>query len=243
MLARGVTVRDRDGLGLRMGGSLTDISEGRVFDPLTGLPNRIHVIDRLERSIERSRRNPAERFALLFLDLDGFKVVNDSFGHLVGDQLLIALARRLEACLRISDASSSTNLENTVARLGGDEFTIIVESINDVHDAIVVAERIQDALAAPFRVGDHEIFTSASIGIALNGTGCVLPQDVLSDADTAMYGAKDKGKARYVVFDSAIRARAAPRRNFDPQPHSELERGEFRLSFTAPPLRIRAGGG
>ncbi len=229
VLARGVTVRDRDGLGLRMGGSLTDISEGRVFDPLTGLPNRIHVMDRLERSIERSRRNPAERFAVLFLDLDCFKVVNDSFGHLIGDQLLIALARRLEACLRKTDTLSPADLESTVARLGGDEFIIITEGINDVHDAIVVAERIQHALAAPFHMLDHNIYISASIGIALNRTGCVLPQDVLRDADTAMYGAKDNGKARYVVFDSATRARTWPRRSLDPGLHSTVDRRELRL--------------
>ena len=138
-------------------------------------------------------------------------------------------ARRLEACLRKTDTLSPADLESTVARLGGDEFIIITEGINDVHDAIVVAERIQHAPAAPFHMLDHNIYISASIGIALNRTGCVLPQDVLRDADTAMYGAKDNGKARYVVFDSATRARTWPRRSLDPGLHSTVDRRELRL--------------
>ena len=133
--------------GLRMAGSLTDITEGKVSDPLTGLPNRIHLMERLERAIERSRRCPGIRFALLFLDVDRFKMINDSLGHLIGDQLLIAFARRMEACLRKTDTLARIEVENTLARLGGDEFTILAEGINDVGDAISVAERIQRELS------------------------------------------------------------------------------------------------
>jgi diguanylate cyclase (GGDEF)-like protein/PAS domain S-box-containing protein len=209
VFARGAAVRDGQGNCLRMAGSLTDVTESKVSDPLTGLPNRIHLIDRLARSIERSRRNPSSRFALLFLDLDLFKMVNDHLGHWIGDQLLIAFARRLETCLRSTDTLSLTTFENMIARPGGDEFTILVEGINNVGDAIIVAERVQRALTLPFLVGGHEIFTSASIGIALNGPGHAVPEDVLRDADTAMYSAKGKGKARYDLFESARRARAA----------------------------------
>jgi diguanylate cyclase (GGDEF)-like protein/PAS domain S-box-containing protein len=200
VLARGVAIRDQHDKSLRIAGSLTDITFGRVSDPLTGLSNRIHVMDRLERFIERSRRNPAYRFAVLFVDLDRFKVVNDSLGHLIGDQLLIAFARRLEACLRKTDSFSAPTFESTVARLGGDEFTIVVEGISDVTDAIVVAERIRHALLIPFSVSGHEILTSASIGIAMNDPANIVPADLLRDADAAMYDAKGQGKARYIVW-------------------------------------------
>ena len=211
VLARGVAVRDCHGKGLRMAGSLTDITEGKVSDALTGLPNRILFTEHLERSLDRSTRHPESRFAVLFLDLDRFKVVNDSLGHLVGDQLLIAFARRMEACLRSSDTLSRATVENTIARLGGDEFTVLLQGINDAGDAIAVAERIQKELTAPFTLGRHEVFTSASIGIALPGPGHQRPEDLLRDADTAMYSAKANGKARHEVFDSAMRARAVAR--------------------------------
>ena len=194
MLSRGLAVRDASGKGWRMAGSQTDITEGKVADALTGLPNRILFMDRLERAIERAKRNPESRFAVLFLDLDRFKVVNDSLGHLIGDQLLIAIARRLETCLRSTDSVARFGEVSTIARLGGDEFTILLDDIKHPDDASRVADRIQTALAAPFHLDGHEIYTSASIGITLSGTGYDSPEDLLRDADTAMYMRQEPGQ-------------------------------------------------
>jgi diguanylate cyclase (GGDEF)-like protein/PAS domain S-box-containing protein len=180
-------------------------------DALTGLPNRLLFIDRLAQAIRRSQHSPDYKFAILFLDLDRFKVVNDSLGHLLGDKLLIALAQRLQDCVRVSD---------TVARLGGDEFTILLDHTQNLSDATLVANRIQQKLAVPFNLEGHEVFTTASIGIVfsrdevellegddLNGQQSALytdPEEFLRDADIAMYRAKALGKARHEVFDLAM---------------------------------------
>jgi diguanylate cyclase (GGDEF)-like protein len=160
-------------------------------DPLTGLPNRTLFIQRLESAVERAKR---EKYLLgvLFLDLDCFKFINDRLGHLVGDQLLVAIAHRLQGCLRPKDL---------VCRLGGDEFTILLENIKSVTDATQIAERIQHELTLPFNLDGHEVFTAASIGIALNTTGYEQPEDLLHDADLSMYRAKALGKGRYEVFN------------------------------------------
>lgn len=160
-------------------------------DPLTGLPNRSLFMQRLENAVERAKR---EKYllAVLFLDLDRFKYINDTLGHLVGDRLLVAIARRLQGCLRPGDL---------VSRLAGDEFTILLENIKSVTDATHVAERILNELTAPFSLSGHEVHTAASIGIALNTTREERPEDLLHDADLSMYRAKSLGKARYEVFD------------------------------------------
>ena len=147
-------------------------------------------------------------FAVLFLDLDRFKVVNDSLGHVAGDQLLIALSHRLETSLRSSDTVARLGGAPTMARLGGDEFTILLDHIKNVSDATCVAERLQQQLATPFTINGHEVFTTASIGIALSATGYDRPEDILRDAETAMYRAKTHGKACYEVFDTAMYTRA-----------------------------------
>ena len=149
-------------------------------------------------AVERARRDDGFVFAVLFLDLDRFKNVNDSLGHTVGDQLLIALARRLQHCLRPADV---------VARLGGDEFAILLNKIADEAEAVSVAERVQRELMQPFNLGGHEVFTTASIGIALSTTGYEMPEAVLRDADTVMYRAKAQGKARNDIFDQNMHAR------------------------------------
>jgi diguanylate cyclase (GGDEF)-like protein/PAS domain S-box-containing protein len=163
------------------------------YDGLTALPNRVLFLDRLKQALERCKRRVNNHFAVLFLDLDGFKEINDRFGHGMGDDLLIAIARRLESCLRSGD---------TVARFGGDEFAVLLEDIKDVGDAINIAKRIQETLGLPLHLNGVEIFTTASIGIALSCSGYDEPRTLLRDADTAMYRAKEQGKANYIVFDN-----------------------------------------
>ncbi len=231
MLSRGLVFRDAAGNPSRMAGSQTDITVGKVADGLTGLPNRVLFKDRLTRSIERAKRIKHSHFAVLFLDLDGFKVVNDSLGHVAGDQLLIAIARRLESCLRSQDSVAHLGKAHTFARLGGDEFTILLDELRHPSDAIRVAERIQNELALPFSLPGHEVFTAASIGIALSTTGYDRPEDVLRDADTAMYRAKARGKACYEVFDVAMREQAMARLQLETDLRRAIEREEFQLRY------------
>jgi diguanylate cyclase (GGDEF)-like protein len=168
---------------------------------------------------------------VLFLDVDRFKVINDSLGHLIGDQLLIAFARRLEGCVRETDTVAHTVVEPTIARLGGDEFTVLLEGIDDPGDALRVAERIHRVLAVPFSLDGYEVFATVSIGIALGGSGYDLPEDLLRDADTAMYDAKGRGRARCEVFDSAMHTRAVARLEVETELRWALERQEFRLHY------------
>jgi diguanylate cyclase (GGDEF)-like protein/PAS domain S-box-containing protein len=231
MLARGVAVRDGAGDATRIAGSQTDITERKLaidrlthdafHDALTGLPNRALFMDRLGNVMERSRRHPHHQFAVLFLDLDRFKVVNDSLGHAMGDLLLISVVERLRAAVRATD---------TVARLGGDEFTILLE-IAHLADAVRTAERIQEQLRLPFHVGEHEIFTTVSIGIALSATGYDRPHDVLRDADIAMYRAKSRGRGIHEVFDKTMHDRAVKLLKFETELRRSIERGELRVFY------------
>src|SRR3989449_3632992 len=168
MLCREREVHDASGKVLRMAGSQTDITEGKVSDPLTGLPNRLLFIDRVGRLVKQAKRHKDHLFAVLFMDLDGFKMINDSMGHLVGDQLLVGVANRLEKCLRSTDTVARLGETFTVARLGGDEFTVVLDHIKDPNDAKGAADRLMKALASPFLLGGTEVFTSVSIGIALS---------------------------------------------------------------------------
>jgi diguanylate cyclase (GGDEF)-like protein/PAS domain S-box-containing protein len=228
MLCRGIALRDKYGEAYRMAGSQTDITSRKNFeeqmlhdafhDALTGLPNRALFMDRLGISIAHTRRRKAYTFAVLFLDLDRFKLINDSFGHITGDQLLIAVARRLESLLRPGD---------TVARLGGDEFAILLEDIEEMNDATRAAERIQKELALPFNLDEHDIFTTASIGIALSSTGYKHPEDPLRDADTAMYRAKASGRARHEIFDKEMHEIAVGQLKLETELRQAVEREEF----------------
>ena len=228
MLSRGLAVHDATGKTLRMAGSQTDITERKVSDPLTGLPNRLLFIDRLGRLIRHSKRHKDHLFAVLFLDLDGFKMINDSLGHLIGDQLLVGVAARLEKCLRSSDTVARLGETFTVARLGGDEFTILLDDIKEPADANRAADRLMKALAPPFVLAGKEIFTSISIGIAMSNTAYEEPEDLLRDADTAMYRAKSLGKARFEVFDADMRASVMARLQLETDMRRALERHEFR---------------
>src|SRR5881392_1226140 len=228
MLSRGVAVHDTSGNVLRMAGSQTDITEGKVSDPLTGLPNRLLFIDRLGRVIKHAKRRKDHIFAVLFLDLDGFKMINDSMGHLIGDQLLLGVANRLEKCLRSTDTVARLGESFTVARLGGDEFTVLLDDLKDPNDAKRAAERLMKALTAPFVLGGKEVFTSVSIGIALSNPAYEQPEDILRDADTAMYRAISLGKARFEVFDADMRASVMARLQLETDLRRALERQEFR---------------
>ncbi len=197
------------------------IRDRALHDPLTGLPNRVLFVDRLEHALARlGRRSPA-LCAILFLDLDHFKLVNDSLGHHVGDELLTAAAPRLKQALRSSD---------TVARFGGDEFGILLEDIASERDAIETAERIAAIFARPFVLSGSEHFVTTSIGIAL-ARGGELADELIRDADAAMYRAKDRGRARYEVFDEGMRGRAIERLRVENDLRRALERGELRLEY------------
>src|SRR5690242_21123560 len=240
MLSRGLAVHDATGKALRMAGSQTDITERKVSDPLTGLPNRLLFIDRLGRLIKHSKRRKDHLFAVLFLDLDGFKMINDSLGHLMGDQLLVGVASRLEKCLRSSDTVARIGQGFTMARLGGDEFTILLDDLKDSADASRAAERVMKELTAPFMLGGKEVFTSVSIGIALSNSNYEEPEDILRDADTAMYRAKSLGKARFEVFDADMRASVMARLQLETDLRRALEREEFQ-NFYQPIVSLGSG--
>jgi diguanylate cyclase (GGDEF)-like protein len=223
-----------------MAGSQTDITERKVSDPLTGLPNRLLFNDRLGRLIKHAKRRKDHLFAVLFLDLDGFKMVNDSLGHLCGDQLLLGVANRLEKCLRSTDTVARMGESFTVARLGGDEFTVLLDYLKDLNDAKLAAERLMKALAPPFILGGKEVFTSVSIGIALSNTAYEQSEDMLRDADTAMYRAKSLGKARFEVFDADMRAKVLARLQLETDLRGALEREEFR-NYYQPIVALDSG--
>jgi diguanylate cyclase (GGDEF)-like protein/PAS domain S-box-containing protein len=191
-------------------------------DKLTGLPNRALFLDRLRQLLRRSRRTDDPGFAVLFLDLDRFKVVNDSLGHSIGDDLLIRIARRLEASLRPGD---------TVARLGGDEFTVLVDGGHDVAHVTRVVERIQNELRIPFRLRDRDVYVNVSIGIAVSTTGYDSAEEMLRDADTAMSRAKAAGPSRHAIFDKEMHAEAVRTLDLEVALRRALERDEFGLEY------------
>jgi diguanylate cyclase (GGDEF)-like protein len=202
-----------------------------LHDALTGLPNRSLFTERLRHAMRRAARHPDDLFAVLFLDLDRFKEVNDNLGHFAGDELLRAVARRLEACIRPED---------TVARLSGDEFAILLESITDTSDAGRVAERIEEALSFPINLAGAEVTTSASMGIVTSSMLHDQPEQLLRSADMAMYRAKAAGRARYEMFDRAMHTDALERLRLETDLRRAVELGEFILHYQ-PLVSLRTG--
>ncbi len=225
MLCKGAAVRRPDGTATRLAGSLTDVTDRRraaQHDALTDLPNRVLFVELLGQALERGRRPLGRPCAVLFLDLDRFKIVNDSVGHQTGDQLLVAVARRLQACVRDGDV---------VARLGGDEFTLLLNELPNIEHAHRVAERILDSIQMPLSLNGREIFTSASIGIAISKPEYARTDEIMRDADSAMYRAKTRGKARYEVFDAELHAQVVDRLGLENDLRRAVERRELSLMF------------
>ncbi|MEN9869603.1 MAG: hypothetical protein RLZZ171_586 [Cyanobacteriota bacterium] len=231
-LLKVVMVCDAQGKPLHFNNQIVDITKRKsmeerlrydaLHDALTGLPNRALFMDRLDQQLTKSQSQSKYLFAVLFLDLDRFKVVNDSVGHLIGDKLLIEIARRLKQSIAPTD---------TVARLGGDEFTILLENISCQTEATLVAESIYETLTSPFHIEGYELFSTASIGIALSSQGYEKPEDILRDADLTMYSAKEQGKARYKVFEHSLRDRAVQRLELETDLRRALERREFEVYY------------
>lgn len=232
MLTRGIAIGDQDGVSHRMAGSQSDITDRKYaeqkllrdafYDTLTGLPNRALFMDRLKIAIERAKRRKDYLFAVLFMDLDRFKDINDSLGHTVGDELLISTAHMLESGLRATD---------TVARLGGDEFVILIEDVRDVSVATRVADWIKKRLASPFHLAENDVFISASVGIVLGLPAYQRPEDVLRDADIAMYVAKGNGKARHEIFNPVMRDRIMQRLALESDLRLAIENKELRIFY------------
>jgi diguanylate cyclase (GGDEF)-like protein/PAS domain S-box-containing protein len=232
MLSRGLALRDVDGKPYRIAGCQTDMTQSKTteakllhqacHDALTGLPNRVWFMERLEYAIARAKLHQDYVFALLFLDLDRFKLVNDSLGHALGDHLLMAIAQRLKTCLRPADP---------IARLDGDEFIILLEDIRDLSHATQVADQIHRELSLPFNLKGNTVFTSASIGIVISTLGSDRPEDLLRDADTTMNRAKALGKARYEVFNQTMHNQAMARLQLEIDLRSALERQELQVYY------------
>ena len=234
-------IRDENNTPQRIIFQIQDISERKkaeeqiyyaaFHDVLTGLPNRALLSERLCLAVDRAKKVKSYEFAVIFVDLDRFKIVNDSLGHEMGDELLVSLSIRLEKCLRSTD---------TIARLGGDEFAILLDGISSPKEATDVAERINNSLKEAFDLNGHNFYTSASIGIAYSSIGYDKPEDILRDADTAMYCAKANGKARHEVFNTKMHARAVNALKLENELRGAVEGNEV-IPYYQPIISLKTG--
>lgn len=232
VLCRGLAVRDINGTAYRIAGSMSDISSRKeteqqlifdaLHDSLTGLPNRALFLDRLGHAIDREKRNEHYLFAVLFLDIDRFKVLNDSMGHSAGDELLTIVSQRLAECLRTGD---------TVARFGGDEFAVLLEDLKNENEAIQITARIQETLSLPVVMNGQELYTSASIGIVFSSSGYENADNLLRNADIAMYHAKHNGSRRYDVFNNEMYADVVARLEMETDLRIAMKEGQFILHY------------
>jgi diguanylate cyclase (GGDEF)-like protein/PAS domain S-box-containing protein len=227
---RGAGVRNAVGVPTRLAGSFTDVTDAKMSDPLTGLPNRLLFLDLVERGIKRTERRAEYMFGLLVLGLDRFKVVQDSLGPLAADRLLVAVARRLQACLRATDVVTRDGPGYTLARLEGNEFNVMLEEITDVRDAVHVATRLRRALEAPFDLDGHQVFVSATVGIAVSTTGYTRADEILRDAAVALNRANASG-THCEIFDPAMRQRALSRFQVETDLRKAIDNGEFELHY------------
>ena len=240
VLCRGAAVRDSAGTATRLAGSLTDITETKLADALTGLPNRLLFLDLVERAIKREKRRPNPAFALLSLGLNRFNVVSDSLGPLTADRLLVGVARRLQSSLRPTDTVARDEPASTLARLGGDEFNVLLDDIKEATDAMRVAERLRRALQEPFELDGQQVFTSATVGIAISTTGYERPEEVLRDAAIALNRAKAEGTSGCEIFDPAMRQQAVARLQVETELRQAIETRAFEVHYQ-PIVSLRTG--
>ena len=232
MMAKGLAIRTSSGRATRFAGSQTDVSERKsneeqmiydaLHDTLTSIPNRTLLLDRIRQSLVRRKRYQKTSFAIIFIDLDRFRLVNESLGHIHGDELLQLISARLKETIPIGD---------TVARLGGDEFSVLLQDIDSVRDVEVIAKDIQNSFSKPFFLGDKEVFASASMGIAHSDNNYKTPEEILRDSELAMYRAKRGGKSQSIVFQPQFRQSSLSPIDLDTDLRRALDRDEMELHY------------
>lgn len=231
MLCRGLALRNGSGKAHRIAGSQTDITDRKVYNPLTGMPNRILLMDRLERSLKRILRQQTCSFAVIALDVDGLKMINGSLGYVLADQLLVQVARRIQGCLSSQD---------TVAHCGNDDFVLLLEDIKDARNATIAAARVLRELEQPFQLDGQTVYVTATAGITLGTRDYTRPEELLRDASTALHRAKGAGKGRCEIFDRDMRVAAVTRLKLESDFRKAFDRHEFRVHYQ-PIVCLRTG--